>query len=592
MGAYWAYVTLNFGGYWSWDPVENAIFVPWLILVAAVHSMVIYQKKGTSLKLIYGLVISLFLLILYSTFLTRSGILGNTSVHSFTDLGLSGQLLVYLFVFAIISLVFLYIRWKHIPSPKKEIHGNSGEFWVILGIITLCLSGFQIIVPTSIPVFNSVARFFGFHSNLAPPASQTLFYSRFQIWFAMAIAILSGTAQIFWWKRINRKNLFDELSVPVIITFIVSAIIMIGFKIHDISYMLLITAGVYSVSANGRILLKLMNSKTSLSGGTLAHVGIALMIIGILTSSGYSKVISLNNTGLLYSRNFPDEINKENLLLFLHESRQMGDYKLTYEGKKVKAKGVEGYIDKNKIQPTADPHFVVTTDNIMDGNKLKVKKGDTLEINPENTYYSVLYEKSNGQHFRLYPRLQENPTMGNVVSPSIRRSWLEDIYTHVTVVANDEPDWSKPYSEEVKVGDNFYIKDHLARFTNMERLTEVNGEKLTDNDVAVKAHIKIFGDNAEYEVDPVYMIRGNMVAQIPDENKDYGVKMVITKISPERNSFTFQISTAEKDYIILKAVAKPLINILWLGAFVLMTGVGIALSRRSAEFKKTAPDNL
>jgi cytochrome c-type biogenesis protein CcmF len=93
MGAYWAYETLSFGGYWSWDPVENAVYVPWIIQVASVHTMIIFKKNNTALKTSIILVITTFILILYATFLTRSGILGNASVHSFTDLGLSGQLL-------------------------------------------------------------------------------------------------------------------------------------------------------------------------------------------------------------------------------------------------------------------------------------------------------------------------------------------------------------------------------------------------------------------------------------------------------------------------------------------------------------------
>jgi cytochrome c-type biogenesis protein CcmF len=89
MGGYWAYETLNFGGYWNWDPVENAVYVPWLVLVASVHTMITYKNSETALKTSIILVIAVFILILYSTFLTRSGILGESSVHSFTDLGLS-----------------------------------------------------------------------------------------------------------------------------------------------------------------------------------------------------------------------------------------------------------------------------------------------------------------------------------------------------------------------------------------------------------------------------------------------------------------------------------------------------------------------
>src|SRR5690606_30498945 len=93
MGGYWAYETLNFGGYWNWDHVESAVYVPWLVLVAGMHMMITYKTSETALKASIILVVVTFFLILYSTFLTRSGILDDASLHSFTDLGLSGQLL-------------------------------------------------------------------------------------------------------------------------------------------------------------------------------------------------------------------------------------------------------------------------------------------------------------------------------------------------------------------------------------------------------------------------------------------------------------------------------------------------------------------
>ena len=81
MGAYWAYETLNFGGYWNWDPVENAVYIPWLIMVAALHMLMIFQSRKSGLGAAFVLVIMSFTLVLYATFLTRSGILGNASVH-------------------------------------------------------------------------------------------------------------------------------------------------------------------------------------------------------------------------------------------------------------------------------------------------------------------------------------------------------------------------------------------------------------------------------------------------------------------------------------------------------------------------------
>ncbi|MEP1891501.1 MAG: cytochrome c biogenesis protein CcsA, partial [Cyclobacteriaceae bacterium] len=199
MGAYWAYETLNFGGYWNWDPVENAVYVPWLVLVGGIHTMIAFRKNETALKASIVLVVATYVLIVYSTFLTRSGILGNASVHSFTDLGLSGQLLIYLFVFLILSIVLIVKAFRAIPSPKEEVSAYSREFWIFMGAITLSLMAFQVIIPTSIPVWNAIVEAFGGSSNMAPPADQVGFYTKFQLWFAVAIAILSGTGQFFWW---------------------------------------------------------------------------------------------------------------------------------------------------------------------------------------------------------------------------------------------------------------------------------------------------------------------------------------------------------------------------------------------------------
>src|SRR5690606_26850004 len=161
MGAYWAYVTLNFGGYWNWDPVENAVYVPWLIMVAAIHTMITFKKSATALKTSIVLVILSFILVLYATFLVRSGVLGDASVHSFTDLGLSGQLLIYMLFFLVIAVFLAAKAWKHIPTSEKEADVYSREFWIFLGAMTLGLMSFQIILPTSIPAWNALVESFG-----------------------------------------------------------------------------------------------------------------------------------------------------------------------------------------------------------------------------------------------------------------------------------------------------------------------------------------------------------------------------------------------------------------------------------------------
>ncbi|MEO1255086.1 MAG: cytochrome c biogenesis protein CcsA, partial [Bacteroidota bacterium] len=207
MGAYWAYETLNFGGYWNWDPVENAIYVPWLVLVASIHVMIAYKKSGSALKLSMILVVASFLLVLYATFLTRSGILGNSSVHSFTDLGLSGQLLIYLLAFISLSVYLIIKRWKEIPSTKEETSTYSREFWIFMGSAVLCLMAFQVLAGTSIPVYNKIAELFGIELNMAPATDMYFAYFIPQLILSIFLAFLSGTGQFFWWKKMDKKKL-------------------------------------------------------------------------------------------------------------------------------------------------------------------------------------------------------------------------------------------------------------------------------------------------------------------------------------------------------------------------------------------------
>ncbi len=272
MGGYWAYETLNFGGYWNWDPVENAVYVPWLVMVAALHTMLIAKRSSTGLKSAIILTISTFLLILYATFLTRSGILGNASVHSFTDLGLSGQLLVYLLVFVALAILLATIKWKTIPSDEQEASVYTKEFWLFIGAVVVCLAAFQVIATTSIPVYNKVLEAFGKVSNMALPADQAAHYSKFQIWFFVVIALLTGIGQFMWWRKLENKK-WDALITPAILTLLISAGLITFGSVKNPVYMALLVASVFALTTNGTILLGIIQGNYRMSGGAIAHLG-------------------------------------------------------------------------------------------------------------------------------------------------------------------------------------------------------------------------------------------------------------------------------------------------------------------------------
>jgi cytochrome c-type biogenesis protein CcmF len=609
MGAYWAYETLNFGGYWNWDPVENAIYIPWLVLVAALHTMLIVQKNNTALRTSIILTISMFVLVLYSTFLTRSGILGNASVHSFTDLGLSGQLLLYLFTFLAVSVGLLVWQWKKIPSDEKELSTYSREFWIFCGATILCLAGFQVLTTTSIPVYNAVLKAFGVNSSLALPADQIGHYTKFQQWFFVVVAVLTGIGQYFWWGKMKSSvvsrqssvdskrpkvvtrgfevNLgaWDVFTVPLTLTLILSAALIAVGGLREWQHIVLLTAAVFAIVTNGSVLLTLARKKVKITGGSVTHIGVALMLLGILFSAGYSKVITQNKSGLIIfnSKDIPTQENVDNQLLWLNDPQKLDKFLVTYRGQRLEARDVPGYLPKSAVQLIENDFRAVAKQDIVVNGKTYYKTGDTLEVFPENTYYEVEYREPNGRVFTLYPRVQINPRMGNAASPSIRNEWKRDVYTHITdaPMPNQEKDWSKTESYTVSLGDTLFLNDYVAHFRGVQPVREVDGQPLGPGDAAVQAMIEVMDKNGRtVSVTPNYIIKNRMVGRPPFVSDELGLRVQFTNIDPKTETFTFNVNTTQRDYIVMKALEKPFINVLWIGTFVLAIGFTMSAVRR------------
>ncbi len=592
MGGYWAYETLNFGGYWNWDPVENAVFVPWLVMIAALHTMLIAKRSSTGLKTAIILTISTFLLILYSTFLARSGILGNASVHSFTDLGLSGQLLVYLLAFVVLAVVLAARKWKHISSDEQEASVYTKEFWLFIGATVICLAAFQIIATTSIPVYNKILEAFGKVSNLALPADQVAHFNKFQIWFFVVIALLTGVGQYIWWRKLDNKK-WDALITPGILTLLISAGLIAFGAIKNPVYMVLLVASIFALMTNGTILLGIIRGNYRLSGGAIAHMGMALMLIGILYSAGFSKVISINNSGLLISKQ--DEFtkndnkeNKENTLLWLNQPERMGQYQLTYRGQRIEARDMPGYIPRKDVLVIEGDFHGIAQRDIEQNGKVYHKKGDTLALYPENTYYEVEYREPNGKVFSLFPRAQVNERMGLLASPDTRHQADRDIYTFVNSVPDpgSETKWGKTETFSVAIKDTFFLNDYVAILDDVVRTNEVEGLEIAPTDAAVRAKVRVLDKNGEHVLSPAFIIKNRMVAHPAEMSDELGVRIQLNEIDPRTGKFTFAVNQTQRDYIVMKAVEKPLINVLWIGTLVVVLGFLIAAVRRYREFGK------
>jgi len=282
IGGYWSYKVLGWGGYWGWDPVENASLLPWLAGAALMHGMILQQSLGKLRKTNFILAAFSFLLIIYCTFLTRSGILADFSVHSFTDLGITGWLVFFIFFFLSITLWFFVTRAREIPLSKKDAQFSyfSREFGFIGAMIILCLSAVITGIGTSAPLITRVLEKASKVSNE--------FYVDTNMPLALLMVLLLSFVPLLTWG----KNSFSRLGRKLIwalVGAVVSGSITLYSGYPGIAVLLLSVLAGAAVGVNLHLAIRLVRKKITLSAGAIAHLGVGLMFVGIIFSSVYDR---------------------------------------------------------------------------------------------------------------------------------------------------------------------------------------------------------------------------------------------------------------------------------------------------------------
>ncbi|RYF65620.1 MAG: cytochrome C biogenesis protein, partial [Cytophagaceae bacterium] len=392
-----------------------------------------------------------------------------------------------------------------------------------------------------------------------------------------------------WWRKAGKDN-FNTLMTPLVLTLLISAAI-IGFgEVKNPVYMVFLTTSVFAMMANGAILLGVIQGNYRLSGGAVAHMGMALMLIGILFSSGYSKVTSINNSGLMISKSEEftknnDKENKENVLLWLNQSERMDGYQLTYRGQKVEVRDMPGYVPRKAVEVIEGDFRGIAQEDLSANGKLYHKRGDTVALYPENVYYEVEYREPSGKVFSLYPRAQVNDRMGLLASPDIRHKAGRDLYTFVSSVPDPdaEPLWGKTETYSIAIRDTFFLNDYVAILDNVAKTNDVKGIDMKPTDVAVKAQVRVLYKDREVMMQPAFVIRDGAIASPADISDDLGVRLQLKTIDPKTGKFTFDANQTQRDYIVMKASEKPLINLLWIGTLVMVIGFLMAIFRRYRE---------
>ena len=178
--------------------------------------------------------------------------------------------------------------------------------------------------------------------------------------------------------------------------------------------------------------------------------------------------------------------------------------------------------------------------------------------------------------------------MGVILSPDSRHSIDRDIYTYIATAPDPmvESKWEKTENFSVAVKDTFFLNDYVAILDDVVRTNEVDGIEIGPNDAAVRAKVRVLDKNGEHILNPAFVIKNRMVAHPAEVSDELGVRIQLNEIDPQTGKFTFAVNRTQRDYVVMKAFEKPLINILWIGTLVVVLGFLIATVRRYREFRK------
>ena len=556
MGGYWAYETLSFGGYWAWDPVENSSFVPWIIGIAGIHMMLIQRKSGIGHKSALFLCILAYMLVIYSTFLTRSGILGDISVHSFVDLGLYNQLLLWILAMAIMGFGLFAYRFRDLPKPKKEPNYLSREFMIFSGAVLLCTIAAVVILGTSSPIFGRI-----FRNN---PASVPIeFYNRWTLPLSIVFVFLAGLGQLFWWNKMSVENVNRVLLGPMVLSVVSTLAILIFTPFTEgtikppaaesvaqaagfldvygpgMLMLLLLFVAFFALYGNGLVLWRIGRGNPKLAGGAIAHVGLALAVLGFIASSGFSN--PLGNQG------------RDNFILERGKPLVVEGYTAVYTGTEPGERG--------------------------------------------HTEYVVNFTDPEGRAFTLKPVAYKSNTGQWIQHPDLKMYLEKDLFVAVSPRAQQEGD--QPSANELTLarGDSTIIGNgnFAVRFvnfdTNLDPATHLDSSAVAMSEIVVAAILDVtnLATNETRQLRPVYIIEKNRsVNVIPDGSDDWGLEIFFTGMDANSGEIRLNVEGAEveqADWVLVQAFEKPVISLVWIGIILLTFGFGLAIVRRVGEVK-------
>jgi cytochrome c-type biogenesis protein CcmF len=527
-------------------------------------------------------------------------------VHAFTDLGMTGQLVIYVLTFIFISVALLindklfkvsYVvisflmlafaasfgykkillmvwigasaiitvisYYKYFPKEKEEEELFSREFWMFLGSLVLILSSLIITYFTSIPVINKL-----FGTDYAPPKPYV--YNAWMVPFVIVLMLLIAAAQFLKYKKTDRNKFIKRIYYSFLLALLFGGVcafplyFLNGFTTNDntgkwnlVSYALLMVTALFAVFANADYWLVILKGKISKSGAAIAHIGFALLLLGALVSTSKKIVLSKNTAQRKVSGLGSDFDDKKSILLTQGDTLPMGPYLVTYTGKKRKGINVYFSVDYLKLNDKGKPEF----------------------------------------DFTLVPHVQDNPRMGRAPEPATKHYLSRDVYTHVTYAdmnldtnAANKNAFGTAKNYIGHVGDTIFSSNAIIVIDSLKTNLSKSQFEANDSSLEVTAVLRCVNASSQtFMAYPKFIIKKNVVIPEEDVVNALGLKLVFWKINPEAGTIEITLSeklSNNKDFIVMEAYVFPYINVLWLGCLIMAIGTGIAIVERIRKVKK------
>lgn len=518
MGSAWAYEALTFGGYWAWDPVENSSLVPWLFLMAGVHTNLIANKTGHSYRSTYIYYLLAFIFVIYSTFLTRSGILGETSVHAFTTMGLETQLVAFI-VFSLLLGSYKLIKANHsIPKKEKEEDILSREFWMFIGALVFLFSGLLMTISTSLPVYNKLMELWDPNFIGKVIEDQVEHHNRFQIWIGIFIALLSGLSILLRYNAFNWDSYKQKFTKHIGLIIVVSVLLTLVISNQLIQptwpQNLLLFGGIFTIFCNLDYLFLFIKRQLKLAGASFSHIGFGILIVGILFTGLNKRTISANP---FVQKDFlTDESANKAIILIKGEPFFTSRYWINYVGDTLVGNLRKYQLDFRQVDKNNETIDAFSTfpSAIYSADYSKIEA-----VNP-GTEHNLIYD--------VFTQASPPPHLQSIENAKMVEDSL--FYLSHLVYPGDSID-----EEEYSVDIGSIIFDH-----EFDQSDHGDGQDY-DLTLALPLTIKNKRNKKEYLVHPGLALKDAMIFQVPDIIDELGIKI---KLSEEIFS---QLFTEEQD---------------------------------------------